>query len=797
MMNPMNRHSPIRMMGLASGMDTDMIIQQTLRMHQFRIDNRTRDRTILEWRQETHNSLRDEIRTLQNNFMTASNNALHPLLSRRTFNSTVANITGANASAVSIRTNTSTPTGSMRINSVESIARGAGIASASSVSAGGVGFTPTNRLDSLRFADGGRINFQSQITNSEGQTVTVDQADWEQATANANWSSSTATLNLPTPEGHTGGNPQVTRNSDGTIAISFNGDVLATLPAQSDGDPENDNAGAVPMEHSVNFTFGDREFVLARAANGAVTVRDYVPTPSDDAEGADGIDGASAIVGANDDVDGVDGDDATPAPAPPPPVNINLNNLTFTQTATVNVNGTDVAIERRVNFAGAALGPALVTPQTPAMVPEDPDDPNSEMIQPPTPAAAAPAFSSTFSISNVVNGQLRTATFNVNSGESITSLMERVNRSNLGVTMSYNRLTDRFSIESNTPGSILGGEPILDDDGNQTYVQVPRVENGEFVLDDQGNTVFDTVPATTQGLIITDGAGGNMLSMFGLANDTAERTQGSMAVAYINGERVESATNTFQFRGLDITLNSATEPGSAPIDVNFQRNTDDAVAAIRSFIDAYNTFVSRLETLTSERQSRAQRSYRPLTDEEKQGMTERQVDEWQRVARIGIMRNDNALERLAFGLRREFFNNIEGMGISASQIGLTTGAHRDGTGGQIMIDEERLRAALERDPEMVADIFSKIQTNPETGRSEGVGLIHRLNDRFSAFATSQRNSLESLENSLRRTNEQIERMQIRMFAEEDRLFRQFAAMEGAMSGMQNQGQWMTAMLGSM
>jgi len=782
MINPMNRHSPIRMMGLASGMDTDMIIQQTLRMHQFRIDNRTRDRTILEWRQETHNSIRDEITNLQRNFMSALGG--NSIMNRRAFNSTVANITGANSSAVSIRTHTSTPTGSMRIDRVESLARGAGISSASSLSSGGVGFTPSNRLDSLRFADGGRINFQSQITNSEGETVTVDQADWEQITAGANWSTATATLNLPTPEGHTGGNPQVTRNSDGTIAISFNGDVLATLPAQSDGDPENDNAGAVPMEYqSEPFSFGGREFVIARAANGTVTVRDFVPPAPDD--DVDGIDGASAIVGANDDVDDVDGDDATPAPAPPPPVNINLSTLTFTQTATVDVNGTDVAIERRVNLAGAALGPALVTQQQPAMVPEDPDDPNSEMIQPPTPAAAAPAFSSTFSISNVVNGQLRTQEFTVNANESITSLMERVNRSNLGVTMSYNRLTDRFSITSNTTGSALAGT---------TQVQQ---------TDDQGNPMYDAddepimVDVPVDGLSITDGAGGNMLSMFGLTSDTAVRTEGSMGVAYINGERIESATNTFQFRGLEITLNETTAPGSAPIDVNFQRNTDDAVAAVRSFLEAYNTLVSRLETLTSERQSRSQRSYRPLTDEEKQGMTERQVDEWQRIARIGIMRNDNALERLSFNIRREFFNEIEGMGISAAQIGLTTGAHRDGTGGQIILDEDRLRAALERDPEMVADIFARIDVDPDTGRNRGVGLAHRLNERFNDFARSQRSSLESLENSLRRTNEQIERMQVRMFAEEDRLFRQFAAMEGAMSGMQNQGQWMTAMLGSM
>jgi flagellar hook-associated protein 2 len=56
-------------------------------------------------------------------------------------------------------------------------------------------------------------------------------------------------------------------------------------------------------------------------------------------------------------------------------------------------------------------------------------------------------------------------------------------------------------------------------------------------------------------------------------------------------------------------------------------------------------------------------------------------------------------------------------------------------------------------------------------------------------------AIRNLEDSIRRNNEQVTRMQNRMFAEEDRLFRQFAAMETAMSRMQSQGDWFTAMLG--
>jgi flagellar hook-associated protein 2 len=59
---------------------------------------------------------------------------------------------------------------------------------------------------------------------------------------------------------------------------------------------------------------------------------------------------------------------------------------------------------------------------------------------------------------------------------------------------------------------------------------------------------------------------------------------------------------------------------------------------------------------------------------------------------------------------------------------------------------------------------------------------------------SQHNSISGLENSIRRSNEQMERMQQRMFDEEDRLYKKFAALETALSKLQSQSDWMMAML---
>jgi flagellar hook-associated protein 2 len=229
--------------------------------------------------------------------------------------------------------------------------------------------------------------------------------------------------------------------------------------------------------------------------------------------------------------------------------------------------------------------------------------------------------------------------------------------------------------------------------------------------------------------------------------------------------------------------------------VRFERDATQAIERVRDFVNAYNTLIQRLETLLTERRTGAQRSHQPLTDEEKAHMTERQIDEWQAIARTGIMRNDHGIQARTDSLRRSLFTAVEGAGIMPADIGITTGRFDGGTGGQIILDEDRLREALERDPEQVARLFNG-NSAIDAPQSEW-GMLRRMDNLLQGFSGvngTQSRALDSLDRSIREVNDQLERMQDRMWAEEDRLFRQFAAMETALSQMQSQGDWFASML---
>ena len=158
--NPLTRSSPIRMMGLSSGLDTDHLIQQMMRVHQMRIDKQFRTRTIFEWKQQTQNSVKDQIDNLRSTFLRST--GATGMLNRSMYNAVTTSVTGANSSAVTIRAGGSAPTGTMKIDQVVSLAKCDSVTSGSSVSVSGNGLATSTQLGDISLK-GGDIFFNEAM----------------------------------------------------------------------------------------------------------------------------------------------------------------------------------------------------------------------------------------------------------------------------------------------------------------------------------------------------------------------------------------------------------------------------------------------------------------------------------------------------------------------------------------------------------------------------------------------------------------------------------------------------------
>ncbi|MDR0951712.1 MAG: flagellar filament capping protein FliD [Oscillospiraceae bacterium] len=347
-----------------------------------------------------------------------------------------------------------------------------------------------------------------------------------------------------------------------------------------------------------------------------------------------------------------------------------------------------------------------------------------------------------------INGQ----EFTFNKDDSLSKVMKAVNSNTAaGVTMSYSQISNKITISSKTTGA----ESKL------------TLENGE---------------------------GGNFFSAGAASGIAAGEYAGQNAKMKINGYDVERSSNTFTLDGLKFTLNKTTTAGSEPIDVTVSKDVDAAVEKIKKFVTGYNTMINKLNTLVTEKKSSTQSAYTALTEAEKAEMTSEQIADWEKIAKIGILNNDDGIESVLTALRQTLYQTAGGTKYSPSSIGIGSSSYFDYTPGQISLDETKLRAALESDPDGVAAMF----TESKSSGASSDGFITKINNVLSKYVTDrQKNQIDDLDEDIEDTKEKFDTMTEKMNAKIEKYYQQFAAMETLIAEMNNQSSAITALFSSL
>ena len=342
-----------------------------------------------------------------------------------------------------------------------------------------------------------------------------------------------------------------------------------------------------------------------------------------------------------------------------------------------------------------------------------------------------------------INGE----TFTFSDEATLSEVISTINsNSNAGVTMTYSSLKKGFKI-------------VADETGAASTVDIVNIK---------GNA-FDAVS-----------------SAFGIAEDTYT---GQDAILEIENISVTRSTNSFTIDGISYTLRD--KPAGA-ITFNVERDVDATMEKITNFIDAYNELLGKLQDKLDEP---VYRTYNPLTDEERDALSESQAEKWDEMAKSGMLRNDSNLSGLVNKLRNSFYTVIEGLGKSAADIGLRTGSYK--SKGQIFIDEEVLRQAVENNPQEVENIFIQMSdsTDPTTKYNES-GLISRISDMFLDYTKNATyNTIANAESAVNRAEDRLEKLMDTMERNEERYWARFTAMETALARMNSQSSYLLSMLG--
>ena len=226
------------------------------------------------------------------------------------------------------------------------------------------------------------------------------------------------------------------------------------------------------------------------------------------------------------------------------------------------------------------------------------------------------------------------------------------------------------------------------------------------------------------------------------------------------------------------------EPTATSVSFTVARDIEPALKKIQSFVTIYNDLVDFAQGKLSED---VNRDYAPLTAEQRESMSETDIELWEEKAKSGLLKNDRNLQRLMNDLRRSLYDTVAGIGKSPADIGLKTGSYLEK--GKISLDETVLRSALTANPEEVMRVFTKTSsaTDAATKYSES-GLLNRLANSFTTYSATF--SLATYTRDLDAYSKQITTLTDKLADKEDAYWRKFTAMETALSQMQSQSSWL-------
>ncbi|MFC3886543.1 flagellar filament capping protein FliD [Bacillus songklensis] len=363
-----------------------------------------------------------------------------------------------------------------------------------------------------------------------------------------------------------------------------------------------------------------------------------------------------------------------------------------------------------------------------------------------------------------------TEKFLVEGTDSLNTVINKVNSSNAGVTMFYDSSSDRISLTRTETGNFRGNDPTPAANESYTY-----------------NLIND-------GEIETSGDFINKLLKFSGATETG----GENAIFEINGLATERNSNTFEINGVTFTLKQTFS--DSPVSLSVKNDSDKVFENIKSFVDKYNELIGKIQDKLSEERYR---SYQPLTDEQREQLSDKQQEQWEEKAKSGLLRRDPILAGVLSQMRTDFYSQVTNDNVSPlynqlAAIGITTtGNYLEG--GKLEINEAKLKKAIETDPSSVENLF----------RTDGLatsqkGITQRLYDTVNAtmdklkeragnsFSTNKQFTLGKELDSI---DDRIDRFEDRLTQIEDRYWRQFTAMEKAIQQSNSQSMYLMQQFG--
>lgn len=262
-----------------------------------------------------------------------------------------------------------------------------------------------------------------------------------------------------------------------------------------------------------------------------------------------------------------------------------------------------------------------------------------------------------------------------------------------------------------------------------------------------------------------------------------------------NGAAMTSSSNSITANGLTFNLLGTT--GTNTISINVTNDTKAVYDKVKSFIKEYNSLTTEMNELYF---ADPAKGFEPLTDAQKEAMSDDQITKWEGKIKGSLLRRDNNLSSLLTTMRSNMSESVtyNGKAYSLSSFGIKTADYTEKGLLHIAGDEDDSTVSAEENKLMKA-----LTDNPDAVMETMTTLAGKLYTSFTndIKSTSLRSALsffndKEVNKQIDEYTEDLTTMEDKLSSMEDRYYKQFSAMEKAMSKMNSQSSYFSSMLGT-
>ena len=351
-----------------------------------------------------------------------------------------------------------------------------------------------------------------------------------------------------------------------------------------------------------------------------------------------------------------------------------------------------------------------------------------------------------------------------------------------------------------------------------TTKKIPKTDDdGNLVKDKDGNVVMEEIEMSDD----ESASSKKLLGLLGLdtVNNTydnqAVKIDGRDAVISLNGVKYTNTTNDFAINGLNVSVTGVTDDVTDPENVDLS-TLDDSTAItittttdsqgiydkVKDFLTEYNNIINEITKLYN---ADSAGSYEPLTDDEKDKMSDTEIEKWETKIKDSLLRRDTSLGTIMNSMMTAMSSpiTIDGKDYSLSSFGIRTlgylnaakneqnAYHIDGdeddenTSG----NKDKLMDAITKNPDTVIDFMKQLSTNLYKAMDQQM-QSSSLRSRYKIYNDKE---LDKEYSNLTKT---IKQWESKVSDKEDYYYKKFSNMETAMSKLQSQTSSLSSMLGS-